>query len=208
MLASMAMTELAPEDLPRLPAVVRLGAFAFALVVTAGCSKTDPPKSETTSAASAAGIATTPLAGKLGGQPFTLKKMSMLTSKGFGEWRLTIEGSTPTAETAALRLPVRGALGVGKTVEAGPQGLTPGASVPGVTIQNGPSNTTSTNASYRIEITKWDVKPCPTDSEPTHEGGLASGRILIKVPSENVEVAGTFTDAIVRYGQTPDWAYR
>ena len=93
-------------------------------------------------------------------------------------------------------------------VESGATPLRPGAKVPSVNIQQGSNNTTSNNASYRIEITKWDVKPCPTDNEPTHEGGLASGRILVKVPSENTEVSGTFTDAVVRYGQTPDWAYR
>jgi hypothetical protein len=180
-----------------------------------GCSKTDRSSTETTSAssaasaASAASIPTTPLAGQLGGQPFTLKKISMVTAKGFGEWRLSIEGSTPNAETAAIRLPVRAALGAGKTAESGATGLTPGAARAfAINVQNGPSNTTSTSASYRLEITKWDVKPCPTDMDPTHEGGLASGRILVKVPGEKVEVAGTFTDAVVKYGQTPDWDYR
>ena len=45
------------------------------------------------------------------------------------------------------------------------------------------------------------------DGEATHEGGLASGKIFVKVPPENVEVAGTFTDATVSYRHTPDWTY-
>jgi hypothetical protein len=198
MLAPMRETE-------RAPALVLV---LLATRLATGCSKKDPPTTEATASASASSIPATPVGGKLGGDPFTLKKMSMVTGKGLGEWRLTLEGSTPSAETAALRMPVRSALGAGKTVESGATPLTPGANVPGVSIQNGPKNVTSTNASYRIEITKWDVKPCPTDNEATHEGGLASGRILVKVPSENVEVAGTFTDAVVSYRQTPDWAYR
>jgi hypothetical protein len=185
-------------------------AFAFAVLAVAGCSKKDPPTNETksTSASAAASIPATPLSGTVGGEPFTLKKMSFLTAKGFGEWRMALEGSTPGAPTAALRMPIRSALGVGKTAEVGATPLSPGSKPPGVNIQVGPKNTTTTNASYRVEITKWDVKPCPTDDEPLHEGGLASGRILVKVPGENVAIAGTFTDAVVTYGQTPDWDYK
>jgi hypothetical protein len=180
-----------------------------------GCTKKDPPPTETTSAAAsasasklAAAIVARPVGGELAGAPFTLKKMSMVTGKGFNEWRISVEGSTLTAEIAAIRLPVRGPLGPGKTFENAATPLTPGASVPGIAIQNGPNNTSTTNASYRIEITKWDVKPCPTDGEATHEGGLASGRIIVSVPQEKVEVSGTFTDAAVSYKQTPDWKYQ
>jgi hypothetical protein len=177
-----------------------------------GCSKKEkePTPTETTTAASAvvSTIPSTPLAGTVEGEPFVLKKVSLLTAKGFGEWRLTIEGSTPVAATAALRMPVRSALGVGKTLDVAATTLAPGTRPPSVNIQAGPKNMTTNNASYRVEITKWDVKPCPTDDAGTHEGGLASGRILVKVPPENVEVSGTFTDAVVSYGQTPDWKYQ
>jgi hypothetical protein len=178
----------------------------------AGCSKKEkePTPTETTTAASAvvSTIPATPLSGTLEGEPFALKKVTLLTSKGFGEWRLTIEGSTPVAAMAALRMPVRSPLAVGKTLDVAATTLAPGTRPPSVNIQAGPKNTTTNNASYRLEITKWDVKPCPTDDAASHEGGLASGRILVKVPGENVEVSGAFTDAVVSYGQTPDWKYQ
>jgi hypothetical protein len=190
--------------------ILRASAFALAslaLVVLSGCSKKTESQSTATTSASASTIPSTPVSGKIGGEAFTLKKVTILTGKGFGEWRLAIDGSTPETAAVALRMPVRSPLGVGKTVEVGATPLSPGSKPVGVNIQRGTSNTTTTNMSYRLEITKWDVKPCPTDTSPTHEGGLASGRILVKVPGENVEVAGTFTDAVVSYGETPDWTY-
>jgi hypothetical protein len=194
---------------PSLPIALTLS------LVVAGCSKKEassegkPSATTSTKAvASAASIPSQPVSGKLGEQGFTLKKASMVTAKGFGEWRLTLEGTTSGGETAAIRLPIRSALAAGKSIDVGAASLTPGAKVAGVSVQSGTKSTTSSNASYRIEITKWDVKPCPADGEPTHPGGYASGKIRVVVPGENVEVAGTFEDAAVTYGATPDWDYR
>jgi hypothetical protein len=182
----------------------------FAFILAAGCSNKDAPPSAKGSAkatTSAASIPTTPVDGKLGGQAFTLKKVTIVTAKGFGEWRVTLEG-TRGGETAAIRFPVRAALGPGKTVEASAAGITPGGKPISVNVQRATDSTTSSNASYRLEIARWDVKPCPADSAPTHEGGHASGRLFVRVPSEDVEIAGTFEDALVSYGATPDWEYR
>jgi hypothetical protein len=188
-------------------------ALPFLALVAGGCDGCKKDGTDTKPAASSSASVTSisipdkPLAGKLGDQPFTLKKITLLTAKGFGEWRMSVEGSTPTAEKAAVRLPVKSALGPGKSFETGPQALTFGGHISGITVTNGEMNTSSSEATYRVEITKWDVKPCPTDDSPTHDGGLASGRIFIKVPPANTEIAGTFTDAVVTYGQTPDWTY-
>src|SRR4051812_35664506 len=108
----MSMTELAAKFL----------VFTL-LAASVGCdNKKDPPgattKAAASTAASTSAIPTTPLSGKLGDQPFNLKKATIVTAKGFGEWRMSLEGETAGGQAAAIRLPLRGALAVGKTIES------------------------------------------------------------------------------------------
>jgi len=185
-----------------------LARVLFFSFLVAGCGEKKAPPPTPKAAPSAAPIPTTPIDGKVSGKAFTPKKMTMVTAKGYGEWRVTLEGVVSGGETTAIRFPVRSPLAAGKVVDVNATGIVPGAKAMAISIQSGTGSTTTSNASYRVEITRWEVKPCPDDGASTHEGGHASGRLHLRVPSEDVEVAGTFEDAVVSYGPTPDWEYR
>lgn len=76
------------------------------------------------------------------------------------------------------------------------------------------SKTTSWNTknAYYVEITKWDVKPYDKKAGMFQQAGTASGKVyVVYEPNEfNVKhgfkssgVAGTFTNAVVRYSGEP-----
>jgi hypothetical protein len=80
-------------------------------------------------------------------------------------------------------------------------------------INNDPANleaTTSWNAdnAWVIEVTKWDVKPWDANGPLFQEAGKASGKFSVcyKGDPTGIQsswVAGTFTDAVVRYMGKP-----
>jgi hypothetical protein len=82
-------------------------------------------------------------------------------------------------------------------------------------INNDPANpeaTTSWNASnaWVLEITKWEVKPWDAAGPLFQEAGKASGRIAVCYKGDPTGIqsswiAGTFTDAVVRYMGKPSW---
>lgn len=78
------------------------------------------------------------------------------------------------------------------------------------------TSTTSWNTdnAWYVEITKWDVKPFDPKASMFQEAGKASGKIYVVFKANNFTqkdgfkhsgVAGTFTDAIVRYKGKPAW---
>jgi len=82
-------------------------------------------------------------------------------------------------------------------------------------ISNDPVNleaTTSWNAdnAWVLEVTKWDVKPWDAAGPLFQEAGKASGRISVCYKGDPTGIqsswiAGTFTDAVVRYMGKPYW---
>jgi hypothetical protein len=82
-------------------------------------------------------------------------------------------------------------------------------------INNDPANleaTTSWNAdnAWVLEVTKWDVKPWDEAGPLFQEAGKASGRISVCYKGDPTGIqsswiAGTFTDAVVRYMGKPYW---
>jgi hypothetical protein len=82
-------------------------------------------------------------------------------------------------------------------------------------INNDPANpeaTTSWNAdnAWVFEVTKWDVKEWDPNGPLFQEAGKASGRIAVCYKGDPTGIqsswiAGTFTDAVVRYMGKPYW---
>jgi hypothetical protein len=80
-------------------------------------------------------------------------------------------------------------------------------------INNDPANaeaTTSWNAdnAWVLEVTKWDVKPWDANGPLFQEAGKASGKISVCYKGDPTGIqsswiAGTFTDAVVRYMGKP-----
>ena len=80
-------------------------------------------------------------------------------------------------------------------------------------INNDPANlesTTSWNAdnAWALEVTKWDVKPWDANGPLFQEAGKASGKISVCYKGDPTGIqsswiAGTFTDAVVRYMGKP-----
>lgn len=74
-----------------------------------------------------------------------------------------------------------------------------------------PEETTSWNSdnAWVLKITKWDVKPWNPEGDVFQVGGTASGKIAVCYKGSagfaNSWIAGTFTDAIVRYMGKPKW---
>jgi hypothetical protein len=77
-----------------------------------------------------------------------------------------------------------------------------------------PTKTTSLNTAnaYYIEFTKWDVKPYDPKAGFMQQAGTASGKLyIVHKPNDPLKkkgykdsgVAGTFTDAVVRYKGEP-----
>jgi hypothetical protein len=70
----------------------------------------------------------------------------------------------------------------------------------------------NTSNSFYVEITKWDVKPYDAKGGMFQQAGTASGKVYVAHDANDMSekrgfkdsgVAGTFTDAIVRYKGEP-----
>ena len=141
-----------------------------------------------------------------------------MTGTGFDYWNVELVGSTPASPdttTAGIKFPgaklafhAQQALGPGKILEGGSSLTSPSAPlVGGVYVTRGAKTTSTSSSSFRLEITEWKVEPC-TPANAYATGGVASGRVRLRVPSEHVDVEGTFTNAKVEYQGMPAWAYR
>ena len=191
-------------------------------VVLAGCAPQpdaggQPPASSAraftwTAAPSLANIPDQPVTGMLGDQPFDVA--SVLLEPGFHQWRLVCSATAPEnpfdplleAQKLVVELtaePRKGAMfqrsmdwGGGFWQVEDP--LQP----PQLTAWNG-------NNAWVVEFTSWQVKPYDTEGPTEQTAGTADGRLAVVYQGaeglKDAWVAGTFTDAPVRYLGPPPW---
>jgi hypothetical protein len=191
---------------PQVPVATPVPAVAAAPVNVPPYTWTEAPTLET--------IPQVPAAGMANGKPMGVT--AVVFEPGQGAWRLVLSDKTLDSPTGLITsgqsinmdLPEAPAAGKSWTRK-----MEYGAGY--FQINNDPANpeaTTSWNAdnAWVLEVTKWDVKPWDEAGSLFQEAGKASGRIAVVYKGDPTGIqsswiAGTFTDAVVRYMGKPYW---
>jgi hypothetical protein len=189
---------------PQMPVVAPVVAPVAAPVNVPPYAWTEAPTLET--------IPLVPAAGMANGKPMGVT--TVLFEPGTSAWKLVLsdkalEGPTgliTSGQSVNIDLPEAPAAGKNWTRK-----MEYGAGY--FQINNDPANleaTTSWNAdnAWVIEVTKWDVKPWDEAGPLFQEAGKASGKISVCYKGDPTGIqsswiAGTFTDAVVRYMGKP-----
>jgi len=177
----------------------------------------DAPPFKVVDKPTAADVPATPITGSANGHKYEPKAV-VFEPEGKG-WRMIITDKAldkPTdfiktgAQTIYLNLPA-GKVSAGQKftrAKAGGDGFFQ------IVQPEDATKTTSWNTSnsFYVEITKWDVKPYDAKGGMFQQAGTASGKVYVAHDANDMSqkrgfqdsgVAGTFTDAIVRYKGEP-----
>jgi hypothetical protein len=150
-----------------------------------------------------------PIAGTVGGAPFTPGDVQITHLRQEDRWVVRIRGKGPTVlnhPEVSLWLKAGAAPVAGKAFDGvgGATGFGP------IRVQlvgdTGPRDTNAEHGHFRLEMTKWDVRPLDPKTPPDKDlppvlrrVGKASGRVFVTTedPGGPSRLAGVFTDADV-----------